>query len=900
MFGMKYGILVTFLLSPFAGLFAQKPPIDSSIYGKWPHASGGKISNDGKYVVFRVSTDQYGYGEGYSVLKAVQGSWKFLGPGFSFTADGLYAYFKGGGDTLCKVALGGEVVERIPEILSYGLIQGGSTQWLVYRKKGSNGALVMQNMSTGAVKKYLDIIDYQFSEDGKVLILQSGSSVGGDNTYALRWEELSDGHSVSVWKGARIGDIHLDIRNQQLSFSTQRVVGGKTIKSYWYYKAGLDSATELINDEGLVGFPPVLQLGEILRFSKEGDRLFFYLTEKPTERPKPMADAVPVEVWSYRDEKLQSRQTEELKDNSPKSYLAVLIIAGHRIIRLQHEDESYINVNLPPVGTMADEFAITQYWTDKDPAEVTWNPNEGEAYMVSTKNGSRKPVTRLKAGTGSCCDVSPEGKYIVFYNADARNYFSYATRSGVIRNITKAVPVVPVRYFDYPEICQWPGFLIIGWVTGDSAFLLWDQYDIWEVDLAGNKLPVNLTNGYGRKHRISFQLGWSGVQPIFSLNERVLLFAFNQISKENGFYRLTIGRRGDPELVTMGPYIYNYPDNDLGIRGEKPIKAKDAQAWLVKRMSARESANYFWTSDLKKFVPVSDVHPERDWNWVSTELISWKTPDGSLSQGILYKPENFDSGKKYPIIFYYYQRLSDGLNACLEPGLSEGELNILWYVSNGYLVFTPDIYYTIGETGQSALNYIESAAKYLAKMACVDRSRIGLQGHSFGAIETNYIITHSHLFAAACSASGLSDFISGYGGIDGGGSSSESQYESGQNRMGVTLWQRPDLYIKNSAIFTVNAVTTPLLIMHTTDDEICPVANIKEFFIALRRLGKPVWMLLYGNASHSLVGTSSVDFTIRMQQFFDHYLRNAPMPKWMKEGIPARMKGVETGLDVRK
>ncbi|HMC87082.1 MAG TPA: prolyl oligopeptidase family serine peptidase, partial [Chitinophagaceae bacterium] len=264
--------------------------------------------------------------------------------------------------------------------------------------------------------------------------------------------------------------------------------------------------------------------------------------------------------------------------------------------------------------------------------------------------------------------------------------------------------------------------------------------------------------------------------------------------------------------------------------------------------------------------------------------------------------ENFDPGKKYPIIFYYYERLSDRLNTCLQPGLSVGQLNILWYVSNGYLVFTPDIYYKIGEMGESALNYVESAARHLAKMLWVDSSRMGLQGLSYGGMETNYIVTHSHLFAAACSASGVADFISEYGVLDQFGRSLQSYFEIGQLRMGATLWQRPDLYIKNSAVFKADAMTTPLLLMHTAHDGLFAVANIKEFFIALRRLRKPVWMLLYcgDGDNHGVTGSSSVDFTIRMQQFFDHYLKGAPMPRWMVEGIPASRKGIDDGLELER
>ena len=359
-----------------------------------------------------------------------------------------------------------------------------------------------------------------------------------------------------------------------------------------------------------------------------------------------------------------------------------------------------------------------------------------------------------------------------------KNYFSYASRSGTIRNITKNIPTVWTIYdadlpFEFVYLDAYSG-----WLDGDSTILLHDQNDIWQVDLAANHPAVNLTNGYGRIHNIVFRLLDQSPNTSIANNETLILSAFNRTTKDNGFYRITLGKRGNPELLSMGPYVYNIPDNNPGFPGEPPIKAKNAGVFLVKRMSTTESPNWFSTIDFKTFQPLSSIHPEKMYNWLTTELVNWKTLDGSLSQGILYKPENFDPGKKYPIIFYYYQRLSDILNLYLKPESSMGPLDIPTYVSNGYLVFTPDIHYKIGNPGESAYNSVVSAANYFSKIRWVNSNKMGLQGHSYGAIETNYLITHSHQFAAACSASGVADFISGYGSLTGGGNSQQDMYEN--------------------------------------------------------------------------------------------------------------------------
>lgn len=269
-------------------------------------------------------------------------------------------------------------------------------------------------------------------------------------------------------------------------------------------------------------------------------------------------------------------------------------------------------------------------------------------------------------------------------------------------------------------------------------------------------------------------------------------------------FTFSIGQSSTVEPLNLEPYRFDW---------ERPIRARDTDVYIVVKMSAEKSPNLFFTSNFIKYSPITNVYPEGEYNWLTTELITWKTFDGVTSRGILYKPENFDSHKKYPLLVFYYERLSDNLHKFNYPGLSTGSLNIPYYVSHGYLVFIPDIYYKVGWPGRSAYNCVVSGVQYLAKRSYVDVKRMGLQGHSFGGFETNYIITHSNLFAAAMSASGMTDFVSAYGSIMGDGSSRQRQYELYRDRIGATLWERPDLYIENSPVFRANKVTTPLLMM---------------------------------------------------------------------------------------
>ena len=290
----------------------------------------------------------------------------------------------------------------------------------------------------------------------------------------------------------------------------------------------------------------------------------------------------------------------------------------------------------------------------------------------------------------------------------------------------------------------------------------------------------------------------------------------------------------------------------------------------------------------------------REYNWGTAELMSWTTFDGKPTQGIVYKPEDFDPNKKYPVMIYFYEKHSDELYQYFPPAPSRSIINIPFYCSRGYIVFTPDIQYTTGHPGESAYNSIVSGAEELAKNTWVDKANMAIQGQSWGGYQTAYLITRTNMFKAAGAGAPVSNMFSAYGGIRwGSGMSRQFQYEQTQSRIGATMWEAPELYKENSPIFFADKVQTPLLIMHNDNDDAVPWYQGIEYFMALRRLGKPVWMLQYNNEAHNLKERkNSKDLSIRLQQFFDHYLKGDPMPVWMKTGVPATEKGRTYGFDL--
>jgi dipeptidyl aminopeptidase/acylaminoacyl peptidase len=358
----------------------------------------------------------------------------------------------------------------------------------------------------------------------------------------------------------------------------------------------------------------------------------------------------------------------------------------------------------------------------------------------------------------------------------------------------------------------------------------------------------------------------------------------------------------------MGPYAFGWgytPVNGLGREPRVdnslavPQKAENADVYVFQRLSESEPPNLYATRDFKTLVSLTKFERPADVNWLTTELVNFKGLDGKPLKGILYKPENFDAKKKYPVIVWYYEKNSTVLHTFIPPEYSADNINIPYYVSNGYLVFVPDIVYKVGEMGEGVVNSVVSAANMLTKLPYVDASRLGVQGHSFGGYQTAYLITRTPIFAAAMEAAGPLNPTSTYGmAIDLGGLW-ESWLETGQGRMGSTPWNNTAGYVKYSSVFHADKVRTPLLMMHNKLDGAWE--QVVEFFGARRRQKKPVWLLQYDYDSHSLVEEKNKkDYTIRMKQYFDYYLQGAFQPKWMTEGVPASRKGLDSGLELDK
>ena len=331
-------------------------------------------------------------------------------------------------------------------------------------------------------------------------------------------------------------------------------------------------------------------------------------------------------------------------------------------------------------------------------------------------------------------------------------------------------------------------------------------------------------------------------------------------------------------------------------------KAMNANTYIFTRENYVESPDLYSTTDnATTATRLTSLNPQqKNYNWGTAELYKWKAFDGKMSEGVLYKPENFDPSKKYPLILYFYETHSNTVYDYIDPTPTGSRLNVSFFVSRGYLVFSPDIRYTIGHPAKSAYNYVVSAAKDLSKHKWVDAKNIGIQGQSWGGIQVAQLITMTDMFKAAWAGAPVANMTSAYGGIRWeSGVNRQFQYEKTQSRIGATLWEKPQLYIENSPLFHLPKVKTPLVIMANDADGAVPWYQGIELFTGMRRLGKKVWMLNYNGEAHNLVERKNKkDIQIREQQYFDWLLKGENPPAWITEGVPAVKKGKDWGLQL--
>lgn len=586
---------------------------------------------------------------------------------------------------------------------------------------------------------------------------------------------------------------------------------------------------------------------------------------KPEKPIKVEKDELPgLVIWHWKDKRLQSMQQVQENFDKNYSYLCIFHVKEKKFTRLA--DEELRDVFVAP----KEKWAIG---LDDQEYELLGNL-EGrryqDIYIIDLKTGDRKlALTKNRWFFGP----SPDGTHFLYY--DNVHYYTYEMASGKAFNITKDVPASFIDAENDLNVID-PPIRPIGWVKDGVSVLLSDNWDVWNIPVHGGK-GMNLSvNGKRESIRYQRRFRLDPDEKGIDLSKPVYFTTYGEWTKKAGIARIDKGKPGAKMLQWDDASF-----SDL-------MKAKNAEIYLFSRSTFKDYPDHLVAdASLQNSKILSDANPQqKDFAWSSgVRLIDYESDKGDKLQAALFLPANYEEGKSYPTIVYIYEKLSQNLNRYFTP--SARGFNKSVYNSNGYAVLMPDIVYKINDPGMSSVWCVLPAIKAAIETGIVDENNIAIHGHSWGGYQTAFLVTQTDLFKAAIAGAPLTNMISMYSSVYwNSGSANQPIFESSQGRFFGGYWENIEAYTRNSPVYFAEKVKTPMIILHNDKDGAVDWNQGIEYFNTLRRLGKPVVMLQYKGENHGLrQPENQKDYTIRMKEFFDHYLKGAPAPQWLDEGI---------------
>lgn len=756
--------------------------------------------------------------------------------------------------------------ETIDSLKSYKLSE--SADWIAYQRDSKSDSLLYVRSLDGTRKEqFAGVKDFGFAKKGNILYYTTDSTL---STFTPE-----KGHTL-IFEGKGV------IKQATFNEAGNKIAflycpdKDSTGTQFSLYLAENNTPARLIANKKQSFLPEgwVISENGRLSFSENSERIFFGTAPAPKQRDTTvLAENRPdVQIWKWDEGVQYTQQVYNKQKNLKKTYTAVYNIGSNKLFQLADKETPDLEIagqGNAPIALLSTNqpYATEQMWEGRSRYDI---------YTVDLATGVRQPI---KKAADTYMRLSPQGNYAYWYCAQDSSWYTRSMLDGKEYRLT-----TPASFAAWDEDNDVPDYPsphgLAGWTEDDRNILLYDRYDIWKFDPTAQLAPANLTMN-GRKEQLSYRLvRLDKEQRFIDTKEAQLLLAFNEKTKGSGYYKASLSAPAVPKTLLAGNFML-----------KTPVKAKDANA-VIYTSETFEQYPDVRLSDLsfKKSIQLTHgIDQQSRLNWGTAELVSWISLDGIPLEGVVYKPQNFDPNKKYPVIVNFYERNSETLYAYHMPEPHRSTIDYHFYTSNEYIIFNPDVRYTTGYPGESCFNCVMPGITSLIAKGYVNEKAIGAQGHSWGGYQVAYLATRTDLFAAIESGAPVVNMFSAYGGIRwGSGLNRSFQYEHGQSRIGGTLWNAPLQYLENSPLFTMDKVETPILIMHNDNDGHVPWYQGIEYFIALKRLQKPVWLLNYTGEVHWPMRLANrLDFQKRMFQFFQHYLNNRPMPKWMSEGIPA-------------
>lgn len=927
------GFLLLVLLVFTFGSFAQKKSINHTVYSSWKSVKGAQTSEKGNFIHYEINPH---CGDGYIYLynksnHTLDSITRGKSGAVSQTEDVFAFLIDPGFDTLRKLELekvnkekwikdslgilflANDSLIKVPSVKSYELSKHNS--WIAYlshengnqeavkkakkcifkKKKNHSDELKSEgflltiiNSSTGETKEYPNVVEYSFDKKGDFLSFVTSFKVKQGDSVILNVLNLNDMSLKSGGSFKVIGKSSFADKDSKMVFLASQDTSKNKLFDLFLWDLKADFPTLLI-DSNRADLPKGLTASNFSMpyFSQNGKRVYLGLKEPPSQEEKDTlleSEKAKLDLWHYNDDQLQPQQLLGKKREENRTYLAVLDLSSNQLMQLE-DDTLFVEV----LNNGNSDYALA---TTKKRYEKTYNwnyPWPRDYYRINLKTGSKQFI---KEKVGYADGLSPLGNYFVYYDNPTQNYMLIDLQTNQEHCMTCYTQEKEVWEEDVNGMPHDPAPIRpVGYTINEKSFILHSEFDIWEYDLLSKSLK-SLTVGQGKYMKTELRMNRWNRDSVFINKEDTYIHGFDRINKDERIYSLNENVR----LNFITPLL-DTPHKILNI-----AKAKEGNTVIYQKMNVKDYPDVYVNNlsfdDEKK---ISVANPQQaEYIWPTVELIHWKSYSGKELEGLVYKPENFDPNKEYPMIVYFYELYADRKNVHYIPKPTASIIFATEYTSAGYVVFMPDIRYEPGYPARGAYDCIMSGTdEVLKKYPNIDSTRMGLQGQSWGGYQTAQLVTMTTRYKAAMAGAPVSNMFSAYGGIRwGSGLNRQFQYEKTQSRIGKTIWEAPELYVENSPLFHLPKVETPLLIMHNDADGAVPWYQGIELFVGMKRLGKPAWLLNYNGDDHNLmIDANRRDLSIRMRQFFDHYLLSEPAPAWLLEGLPAVEKGINYRLE---
>ena len=750
---------------------------------------------------------------------------------------------------------------------------GSGSYIAMKRQKNKANTLIVKNLETGLEVTFGNIKEYAWQDKGTLLAMLINTTDKVGNGIQL-YNPITGNLKVLDQKNETYMGLKWRKKSSDLFVTRKSIDKNYKENSYdlLYWKdLNSNSILKVFNQNSFSNFPKDTKIvNKIIWFSDDGNIVYFNTEfrkpnkKKNDKKEKTVTDndeAPALEIWNSSDAVIIPAQ----KKNSRYGYkLAAWNMNNNSFYKIENDLVERVRIQTDTEVSVGADQTPYEF-------EGMFGRPSSDLYIVNNKNGSRKKAV---SKANRYWSISPNNQYFVYLNNNHLHLYDIKEKQS--KNITNGINDRFIDVENDHPTPQKPAFGFVTWSSDSKSYLINSEYDVWQIFTNGSK-PKRITQGK-EKGIVYRYYNLDRDQRYFDVKKPMSFSMRNKLTKASGFASGKLGKK-IKTLIYKEASVSNF------------IKAKESNVFAFVKQTYTKSPNLFISNSasFNSLKQVSNTNSfQKNYAWGKAELVTYTNALGKQAQGILYYPADYKKGKKYPMITYIYEKLSQNFHRYISPSRTNYYNTTVWS-QNGYFVLNPDIEFIAGDPGISSTKTLESAVKAVVSKGDVDAKRVGLIGHSWGGYQAGFVPTQTDIFAASVAGAGLTELISMNLAVTPafGGMPENAHFEVSQERMEVAPWVSPERYLRNSSVMNIEKLNTPILFEVGDNDTNVNWTQGIAYYNAARRAGKPFVLLVYAKEGHGLrQDKNRIDYQKRILTWFGHYLKGEKAEDWVLKGIP--------------